>query len=100
MLKHEVVNAIVDVLEEYKVGSDLPIEINGEETILFGSNSVLDSFSLVAVIVEIEDKIHQITNQEIILSDEKAMSQKNSPFRTIGTLSEYILVLLGGEINE
>ena len=30
----------------------------------------------------------------IVLADEEAMSQKNSPYRTIGTLSDYVALLL------
>ncbi len=65
------------------------------ETVLFGRASKLDSLGLVTLIVGIEQKIHENFNADITIADEKAFSQKNSPFRTIGTLAEYITTLLG-----
>jgi len=40
--------------------------------------------------VNIEEKIEDNLGITIDLTDDKAMSQKRSPFRTIGTLVDYI----------
>jgi acyl carrier protein len=55
---------------------------------------VLDSLGLVRVIAELEDEIYDHTNKSITLADEKAMSQKASPFRSVASLSDYISTLL------
>jgi acyl carrier protein len=59
-------------------------------TALFGSDSAIDSIGLVSIIVEIESRISEELDISVSLADEKAMSQKNSPFRTIKSLSDYI----------
>lgn len=68
------------------------------DTVLFGSNSVIDSIGLVTIIVEVEQRIFDNFNITISLADEKAMSQKNSPFKTIESLSDYINKMLNKEI--
>jgi acyl carrier protein len=64
------------------------------ETRLFGDNSLLDSTALVSLLVEIEQQVGDMTGIEILLADDRAMSQKRSPFRNIGTLAEYVIELL------
>jgi len=60
------------------------------ETVLLGKDGNIDSITLVNLIVAIEESIEDELNVEITLVDEKALSQKESPFRTIGTLIDYI----------
>ena len=64
------------------------------ETRLYGSNSVLDSITLVTLIADIEDRISMEFGKDIILADERAMSQTRSPFGQVGTLVDYIEQLL------
>jgi len=67
------------------------------DTILYGKNSRLDSLGLVNLIVEVEQKIQDELGESIDLTDEKALSQKNSPFLSVQTLSDYIASLLKSE---
>jgi len=60
------------------------------KTILFGKDGKLDSLGLVNLLVSIEQNIEDEFDLIITIGDEKAMSQKHSPFRTIGTLADYI----------
>lgn len=64
------------------------------ETCLFGEKSELDSLGLVNFIIAVEQKIQETSGISITLADERAMSQKNSPFRNIAMLVEYIFLLL------
>lgn len=59
------------------------------ETQLFGANGHLDSMGLVGLLLDIEDVLID-KGYDITLSDEKAMSEKKSPFRDVATLSRYI----------
>jgi acyl carrier protein len=61
------------------------------KTVLFGMDSFLDSIGLVTIIVEVESKIFEDLNINVSLSDEKAMSQTHSPFKTIESLTTYIV---------
>ncbi len=60
-----------------------------EETVLFGHGAVLDSFELVGLILAIERKITQEFAIAVTLANEKAMSQKTSPFRSVAALADY-----------
>jgi acyl carrier protein len=100
MLKNERVEKIVfDVIDETneelsdseKIGTSV-------DTILFGENGALDSIGLVNFIVEVEQKIGEVFETSVLIADEKAVSQKNSPFRTIGTLVDYLTLLLEKKI--
>lgn len=63
------------------------------ETPLFGQGSALDSLGLVIFLVEVEGRLADRFGLERPLSDDRAMSQQRSPFRTIETLAAYILSL-------
>lgn len=63
------------------------------ETPLYGASSTLDSLDLVALLVEVESQLAERFGLEQALSDDRALSQSRSPFRTIGTLADYILSL-------
>ncbi len=64
------------------------------DTVLFGEGGTLDSIGLVSFIVAAEQKIAQETGITITLADERAMSRKNSPFRTVSALANYISLLM------
>ncbi len=64
------------------------------QTRLYGANGALDSLALVSLITDLEDIISEEFDKDIILADEKAMSQRTSPFRSIESLSLYIQKLL------
>ena len=68
-------------------------------SIIFGDNTLFDSLGVVSLIVAVEQAIEDNYNISITLADEKAMSQKHSPFGTVGSLADYIMVLLDENIN-
>ena len=74
-------------------------EINFDTTI-YGNDSRLDSLGLVNLLVTIEQNIEDEFDASLTLADERAMSQKHSPFRTIGSLADYIDMLLKEELND
>jgi acyl carrier protein len=70
------------------------LELAGElsaETRLFGSKGLLDSLALVALVIAVEQAIEDKFGIRIELADDKALSQKNSPYRSIQTLADYSL---------
>jgi acyl carrier protein len=82
-----VVQCLCDVLAEEEKA---PAEPVNESTRLIGRNAVLDSLALVRLIVEVEQRMQAEYGVAVILADERAMSQKNSPFLTAGTLGSYV----------
>lgn len=76
-------------LEELSAqGLDAPSGF-GPETRLFGKDGLLDSMALVSLVMSLEQEIAERFGAEIALADEKALSQKHSPFRTVGSLVSY-----------
>ena len=74
--------------------------IKSLDTKIFGSNSKLDSLGLVSLIVMVEQNIEDEFSVALTLADERAMSQKNSPFRTLGSLIDYIEILLKEKLDD
>jgi acyl carrier protein len=65
-----------------------------EQTVIFGGEDSIDSLSLVTLVVGLEADVAQEFGKEVLLSDEKAMSLRNSPYRTAGTLADFIAARL------
>lgn len=53
----------------------------------------LDSLALVSFITDLEQTLNDELGLELILADERAMSSKNSPFKNVESLTQYILTL-------
>jgi hypothetical protein len=88
-------NLIFDTIDEMNLELDFSDQIEkNENTIIFGIDSALDSIGLVNFITIIEQKIEEETGKFITIADERAMSMENSPFRTVGTLKEYVELLI------
>ncbi len=64
------------------------------DTRLFGTDAVLDSLSLVSLIVDVEAAISDTSGRDISLTDDRAMNQAISPFSDVSTLTDYILLLV------
>ena len=69
----------------------------GEDTVLIGDNSILDSMRLVSLIVDVEQRLEETSGLSLTIADERAMNMSRSPFRTIGTLTDYVHSLVGDE---
>lgn len=93
--KEKIIDAIYAAVDE--INQQLPQEKQLDktcDTVLFGKSGKLDSLGLVNLIVATEQKIEDEFEVTLTLADEKAMSQKTSPFKTVGTLADYILSIL------
>ena len=94
-MKNRIEKIIMEVLNE--INEELENEnLNNptSETKLYGGSGALDSLALVSLITDLEERISDEFEKDIILADEKAMSQRTSPFRSVETLTNYIQKLL------
>ncbi len=94
-MQQKIEKIIIEVLNE--INEDLENEnLNNptSETKLYGGSGALDSLALVSLITDLEERISDEFEKDIILADEKAMSQRTSPFRSVETLTNYIQKLL------
>ena len=93
MTRDELVGLIADIYKKFLPPARASEEITADSR-LFGSGSPIDSIALVSLLVEVEQSVNELCNTEIVIADDRAMSQKRSPFRTVGSLGDYIHVLL------
>lgn len=61
------------------------------ESALYGETGALDSMALVNLIADIEDALAEQFDLSIALADEKAMSAKNSPYRSVASLTDAVV---------
>ena len=90
-ITHIILAIIKDMNEELEEKIHI---INEIDTPLYGSKGQLDSLGLINLIVAVEQNIEDEFEVSVTLADERAMSQKHSPFRTVGSLADYIGMLL------
>jgi acyl carrier protein len=83
--------AVDEVVEDL----DEPIDLSaGSDTLLLGEGGELSSLMVVTVVVSVEQALEEEFDVSITLTDDRAMSQSISPFRTVGSLTEYATELL------
>lgn len=98
-MKDEIFEMVVELLRQIAIEKQ-----NGDlETIslgtrLFGAQGTLDSLDLVNFIVDLEQEINDRFNKDVVLADDRAMSQRHSPFRTVGSMIDHIARLIGAEV--
>ena len=94
-MKDKVIKTILETINEYNGGLSKNDQISSDlGSSIYGGSSNLDSMGLVSFIVGLEQNIEDKFDQSISLADEKAMSQKSSPYQNINSLADYILKLL------
>src|SRR5439155_12113087 len=79
------------------INGELPPDrqlIKAPETRLLGPQSVLDSMHFVSMIITIEREVEDTFGVGLTLVDERALSMKESPFRSIRSLADYIGILM------
>ena len=87
----EIINKSVDEVNKLNKKYKLSKKVSAP---LIGPNSNLDSLGLVNFILNIEKNIEEKFSLSLVLANEKAMSQKKSPFKNINSLKEYICTMV------
>ena len=93
--RDDVVKIVYQVIDDENEMRELDNKLEKSlDTAFLSKNGMLDSLGLVNFIVATEEKISDCFGKDITIADARAMSQKNSPFRTVNTLVDYIWELL------
>ena len=95
MDKMKINEIVFTTLKDYCDMNDIQVELT-KDTPLIGSSRILDSMGLVNTIVDIETAFLD-EDVEISLTSEAAMSSRISPFRSVGSLCNFIARQLGIE---
>jgi acyl carrier protein len=61
------------------------------DTRLYGDGGALDSMALVNLIADVEDAVDAKFGASIALADEKAMSARRSPYRSVASLTDAVM---------
>ncbi len=96
-MQNKVIEIVSNAINEFNEININKIDYDGVDTVLMGNGSKLDSLGLVSLLITIEQHITDEFEKDITIADEKAMSQKHSPFRTVGSLSNYIQEMINDE---
>lgn len=94
-MRKKILEIVLKELED--LITSIPLSIDGElnaSTTLYGKSGVLDSMGLVSLIAAVEQAINDEFSISITIASDKAMSQKQSPFRSAETLTEWISSLM------
>lgn len=94
-MQEKIQNIIIQALKNLADELENPQLQNPDlQTKIYGSEGNLDSLALVSFITDIEEMVDNEFNTNITLADEKAMSSRNSPFKDVSTLTQYICNLI------
>ena len=66
-----------------------------DATPIWGGLDGIDSLSLVSLAVDLEEQVEQTFGRRVVLTDEQAIAASGGPYRTAGSLSDYIAARLG-----
>ena len=84
-----VTTSVRRAIENFNASESQKVPLAGG-TVLLGGGGAVDSLGLVRLVLTVERKIRDDFGVGISLTDEKAMSQRNSPFRSIDSLVSYL----------
>jgi acyl carrier protein len=84
----ELVKSVVEGISD-EIGYDTLRKVSADTT-LFGGTDGIDSLSLVRIVAEVEREAEEKFARRVVLADERAMSRRSSPFRTVGTLAQLL----------
>jgi acyl carrier protein len=65
-----------------------------DDTVVYGAGGVLDSLDLVNLVIELEQRVEERFGAAVTLADERAVSQRHSPFRSVPSLVTLIMARL------
>lgn len=83
-----VMEAIEELNEELEYDT---LRVVTDQTPIYGGDEGIDSLSLVTLIVNIEERTEAAFGRRIALADQRAMSMRNSPYRSAGALADFIV---------
>lgn len=91
-MEEQVKEIICDAMAELNEQLDPDKKVEYSETLkLVGSKAALDSISFVTLIAIIEDLVSDRLGKNIMIVNDKAFSREKSPFRSVLSLSDYII---------
>lgn len=82
-----VIQSVQQLADDFSIEALKTVEAG---TCLYGGDGPLDSMALVNLIADLEEAVADRFQQNIALADERAMSAKHSPYRSVASLTAAI----------
>lgn len=99
MIEQRIESALLAAVEDTNAVLPPDMQLStSAEAVLFGLGGKLDSLGLVNFVLAAEERLAD-AGLSVSLTDERAMSQKRSPFRSIRTLSQFVQELIADGTN-
>jgi len=93
MERCDVIKLIQCALEEVQLDLSSPVPAPVEEaTLLLGPQGCVDSLGLLVLVMAVEDQLFVQHGVTLNLVDARALSATESPFRSVGTLADTVLL--------
>jgi hypothetical protein len=91
-MKTEVDSCLICAMQEMNAKRERKIPLQDPASlILYGEGGVFDSMELVNFLMLVEENLTDSLDVELSLTSERAVSRRNSPFRSMSYLSDFIL---------
>ena len=95
LAREQLVSLVLAAAEDLNDIFEDPIDLSaGADALLYGDRGPLQSMDLVSLVIAVEQLIEDESGTLVSLTDERAMSQKSSPFRSVESLATYAHTLL------
>ena len=90
-MREDILTLVYSAMDEIDplTGNGSPL-VKNPAARLFGSDSGVDSLTFVNLVVALEGQIQKKFGKAVVLVDEDNIAAEEHPFRTIGTLTEYV----------
>ena len=93
--RDKVVDVILTAVDEINPTLEEPVDVaRGADAALYSDEGALDSLALVTLLSTVEQMLDDELGVLVCLTDEKALSQARSPFRTVGSLADFATTLI------
>jgi len=96
-VREEIVQIICEAISELNEELDYDSLNNADEsTEIYGGDDGIDSLSLVRLVTDVEMKVNEKFDSNVLLASEKAMSMRNSPYKSVSNLADFAVSELEG----
>lgn len=93
--REQVADSVRRAIAAFNASDDRSVPVS-DETLLLGEGGAVDSLGLVRLVMTVERQLEDDLGIPVSLTDEKAMSERSSPFRSVGALIAYVTTAIAG----
>lgn len=92
MDRNKIICFLTAMVRDIREQADVPVSCISEDTVIFGKEGVLTSLMLVELMLALEDFCTE-NGIEFVWASDSAMSQRRSVYRTVASLTDFVLSL-------